>query len=139
MKIVLRTLAALIVAAGSLAPTLASAACIQSELSGVWQAYVFSVNGGAAAWASCRITVAVNGNIANTNCTTSAGINAPLTQGKLTLNDPALCRFTATFKVGPTVNKVTHATLARGHVSADGVGFIGSTAFFFALDKINQH
>src|SRR4051812_38731405 len=131
----LRHLATLCFAATFLLPGSANAACVQTDLSGSWQAYSMANNGSSTYWTRCELVINGSGGIANTTCTWPFG-TAPLTLGHATLSAASACTFTAQFTINGTVNRVLHATLSRDKEGGQGVGTFPGGVFFFNITKL---
>ena len=117
-----------------LLPAVANAACIQSDIEGIWQVYAFNTQD---QWIMCKFNIAANGAIANTSCDASTGERERLTDGKVTLATPAVCKFTAEWKLGPLRNRVVHSTLNQSKNAGSGVGRAGNADFVFDIIKLN--
>lgn len=126
-------------AASLMVPTVASAACKQADLTGLWQAYVSSFASGEDVWARCVLKINAAGRINDTACVYTSGAEADFTDGKATISEPAACTFKGQFKINGTVNKVVHATLARDKLTADGVGTFEGGGFTFSLNKLGPN
>ena len=126
-------IASLFVAAVLLAPGVAHATCLQSDLAGTWQAYTFSDAGN---WTRCKLTINDTGKIANTTCTAVAG-NGALTQGSVTVTAPAKCTFTAQFKIDDERHRVLHGTFSPSLEIGHGVGtFPGGGQFVVNMVRV---
>ena len=77
-------LAALVLSAAIVFPSVAQAACTQGNATGRWQA-IASVFSTSSDRESCALRVRANGSVADTTCLNNRGQTAPLTQGVLLL------------------------------------------------------
>ena len=132
MKIASASLAALIVA-GALSPSLASAACSQSDLGGTWWLYAIDSDG---VWSRCKLTISGTGKFASTTCSYSSGIQRTLSSGSVKTAGATSCIFTGQFVVNGQAGTVTHATLARDKNTAQGVGAGSGAPFLFSMTKL---
>ena len=133
-----RHLITLVAATTILFPTVAQAACPQTDAQGTWQAYSFVVTGeGYPDWSRCKLTVNASGVMAPTTCVYrhNGGATAALTQGHIALSPS--CIFTAQFRLNGALNTVVHATLSKDKQSANGVGVAPQGGMFiFNLTKL---
>jgi hypothetical protein len=122
-----------------LTPAVANAACSQSNLTGVWQAYTAGVGGAVPAfnWVRCKIRIADTGAIANTTCTTMAGASVALTNGVATLTIPGTCTFVTQFEIAGALYHVKHATLGPTDKRiGNGVGTFQGGGFAFNMTRL---
>ena len=133
----LQRLATLCFTATFLFPAAAHAACTPADLTGSWQAYAMSVTGGGDAyWSRCKLSINSSGAIANTICVSPLG-NAPLTQGRASLENAAACTFASQFRIAGTLNKVVHGTISKDKEAGQGVGtFPNGGLFMFNMTKL---
>src|SRR5918994_5101175 len=89
-----KRLAALVAVSILLSPVAANAACLPADLIGTWQIYAFNTQDQSI---RCTVNINANGAIANTTCIVTRDSKpdqtAQLTQGKVTLVAPAICKF----------------------------------------------
>ncbi len=111
----------------------AHAACLQSAVGGIWQAYSTNNSGG---WVSCRLIINSAGTVGTSNCVASSGESAVLTKGKLTLSSAFNCTFKGSFRLGTVVHAINHATVAREKTQIEGVGTFPDGSFSFSMTKI---
>jgi len=134
-----KCIAALVTASVLLLPVAANAACVQLDMLGTWQIYAFNTQDQSI---RCTLNINANGGIANTTCIVTRDSKpdqtAQLTQGKVTLVAPAICKFTAEWMVnGQVKNTVEHATLHMTTKDAgSGVGRAGLARFVFDIIKV---
>lgn len=109
-----------------------NAACTQSEVAGVWQAY--SINS-EVYWVRCRISVNSVGTIANNTCISSIGTSASMTNGRIRLSAGSTCTYTGSFSLGGLAHAIRHATMSKDKISVQGVGTYSGGSFNFNLTK----
>jgi hypothetical protein len=114
----------------------ANAACTQAQISGKWQTYSGSWNNSQSWWTRCTFTVGATGVMSGGTCANSLNQAGPISNGSIKLTSGPNCTYTATFRVGGETNKVTHATLAKYHNTATGVGTFPAGAFIFTMTKL---
>ncbi len=127
-----KTRVAVLAVSLALFPALANATCTQADLAGNWQAYVFNGQG---QWFRCKLQIDRAGNIADTTCVTTS-TSAKLTRGKVTLTAPAVCTFTAQYKLNGLPHKIDHGTLSKDKTIATAVGFAGNVKFIVHFTKL---
>jgi hypothetical protein len=116
----------------TLSPAIADAACTQADLAGSWQAYVFNSQ---EQWFRCRLQINGAGDVADTTCVTTS-TSAALTRGTVDLIAPAVCTYTAQYKLKGFPHKIDHITLSKDKTIATGVGFAGNVKFIVHFTKL---
>jgi hypothetical protein len=115
----------------------ASAACVQADVQGQWQAYALtSERGGQAYWWHCRLAFSDQGVLTTGNCEAPRQPNAELAAGSLTIADAASCTFQGEFAWEGSAAHVDHATLSPEKSVLSGVGTTELSYFQFTMIKI---
>jgi hypothetical protein len=132
-----RSIAAGILTAALLAPSVAAAACAQSDLGGRWRFHYWDTMN--EHWFHCRLDIASGGDVSATaRCRAHNGdLYTIVAAGStLTMVQSGVCRLTGTLKYTlPNDDEITlnlvSATMTRDHGTANGFASQNSRAIFY--------
>lgn len=118
----------------ALSPVGANAACVQSDLTGTWNAYISSQLGSFQAWERCTIDVAEDGSLDGV-CANSEGSNGLAATGNVLMRSQGACVFDGNVTVGGGLRALSHGAMALDRTTAFGVGKRSGIGLTFVMVK----
>jgi hypothetical protein len=127
-------IAAGVLAAALLTPSVSLADCPLTDLDGSARLYAVVWDGQEASWINCRVNISPTGEVTG-SCINSEGQTPNISDGSISKFGNS-CSFRGQFTLAGLVHRIRHGTFAADLLTASGVGTIPGGSFLFTLTRV---
>ena len=127
-------IAAGVLAAALMTPSVSLADCPLTDLDGAARIYAVGWDGQDANWTNCQVNISPTGAITG-SCVDSERQGANISNGSISKFGNS-CSFRGEFTLAGVVHRIRHGTFAADLLTASGVGTVPGGSFLFTLVRV---